>query len=107
MDLTIRDLSINQDSISAKLAVYNLYRTSFPKNRLQRGHCRFGYRSAKCGYNIPVETGGLPTCDKSLDGPNGCEAHGANEASLGEPVIHPSRFGGAPSIPRQRQGGIV
>lgn len=106
-DFQIRNLSFNEESVTANLALYNLYRTTFPRNRLMRGHCRFAYRGIQCGYSIAVSDGGLAECDKSLDGPNGCEAHGTNESTLGFPVIHPARFGGAPSIPRQQQGGTL
>lgn len=58
----------------------------FPKRKQYRDRCRFRYKGPECGY-----TGGLATCDLSLDGPNGCAAH-AN-------TIH---FGGFVGIKRAR-----
>lgn len=104
-DFTIRTVSSNNRNISMKLAVFNLFRARFPSRRLKKGHCRFKYRSAECGYVVPTSSGGLATCDQSLDGPNGCEAHGTNELDNGFAVIHPKRFGGFPGIPRQQTTG--
>lgn len=104
-DYTIRELSMNGMSITAQLAVYNVYRSRFPALRLMRGHCRFGYRSPGCGYAVPVSSGGLSLCDKTYDGLNGCIAHGANEVTNGYDELHPARFGGFRGIPRQPAGG--
>lgn len=45
--------------------------------------CELAYKGPECGY-----TGGLPTCDKTLRGANGCQIHGNSH-----------RFPGAPSEP--------
>jgi lambda family phage minor tail protein L len=42
----------------------------FPGGRFLRDHCRWIYKSPECGY-----VGGLPSCEKILEGPNGCRAH--------------------------------
>lgn len=56
----------------------------FP-NRLQfRNRCPWKYRGTECGYS-----GGLASCDYTLDGANGCNAH-ANTVN----------FGGFPGIRR-------
>lgn len=104
-DYTIRELTMNADAITCQLAVYNLYSSRFPALRLMRGHCRLSYRGAGCGYAVPISGGGLSACDKSRDGTNGCEAHGANEIANGYDQLHPKRFGGYPGIPRQVSGG--
>lgn len=105
-DFTIADVSADENAVSARLALYNAYRTRFPSRRLTRGFCRFQYRSAECGYAVPIADDGLETCDKSLDGPNGCEVHGASEVAAGFAQLHPARFGGAPGIPRPPTGGV-
>jgi len=104
-DFTIRETSMSAESITAQLAVYSPYSSNFPGQRLMRGHCRFRYRSVGCGYVVPVGSGGLASCSKSYDGPNGCTAHGANEESTGYEVRHPARFGGCQGIPRAISGG--
>lgn len=99
-DWRITRVSYDEQSIQATLSLYNLYRTRFPALRLMRTHCRWQYRGPECGYSLAVGDGGLASCDKSLDGPNGCEVHGQSEADAGVEVLHPNRFGGAPGIPR-------
>ncbi len=54
-----------------------------PSGRFFRDNCRWIYKSAECGY-----AGALASCDKILEGPDGCRAH-ANQ----------TRFGGFPLIP--------
>lgn len=61
-----------------------------PRRVYLRDRCAWIYKDSNtCQY-----TGPLPTCDKSLDGNNGCRAH-SNTA----------RFGGFPAIPSKK--GIV
>lgn len=55
----------------------------FPGARFLRDNCRWRYKSSDCGY-----VGALASCDKILEGANGCRAH-ANHA----------RFGGFPGLP--------
>lgn len=44
---------------------------TFPRRRQTRDFCQWRYRDADtCGYS-----GGLATCDLTLQGPNGCAAH--------------------------------
>lgn len=105
-DYRIASATYTEEAVTARLANHNAYRTNFPALRLMRRTCRYRYRDAKtCGYNVPVASGGLATCDFSLNGPNGCEEHGANELANGFTVRHPARFGGFPGIPRQPTGG--
>jgi phage-related protein len=57
----------------------------FPRHRQRRDFCRFRYKDGStCGY-----TGPLPSCDYTLQGPNGCAAH-----------LNTIRFGGFPGIQR-------
>ncbi len=104
-DFTIRSIGQTEETVTAKLAVLNLYRTHFPALRMMRGHCRFMYRGGGCGYAVPIASGGLDACDKSYDGPNGCTVHGANETASGFTAQHPQRFGGFQGIPRPLTGG--
>ena len=73
-----------------------------PSERYSRTHCRFlkeyGSASSRCGYDATLP-GALSSCDGTLDGANGCRAHGANETSRGLPAIHPTRNGFFPGIP--------
>ncbi len=77
-------------------------KAQFPAERFFRTRCRFlpeyGSATGRCGYDKTL-SGALATCDGSLDGANGCRAHGANESTYGRPVNHPKRFGGFPGIP--------
>lgn len=55
----------------------------FPRRKQTRDFCQWRYKEAgTCNY-----TGGLPTCDLTLQGPNGCAAHG-----------NAPRFGAYPGI---------
>lgn len=42
----------------------------FPAGKFLRDNCRWIYKSPECGY-----AGALPSCDKMLEGTNGCRAH--------------------------------
>lgn len=54
----------------------------FPRRRQTRDFCQWRYKGAECGY-----TGALASCDLTLNGSNGCQAHNN--------VI---RFGGFPGL---------
>lgn len=55
---------------------------NFPRRRQLRDRCPWSYKSVECGY-----AGNLPTCDLTLQGPNGCAVH-----------LNSLSFGGLPSI---------
>lgn len=55
---------------SFTLGAENNLTKSFPRRRQMRDFCQWRYKGAECGY-----TGTAPTCDLSLQGPNGCAAH--------------------------------
>ena len=76
-------ITVTARAITARIGRYSLLRRSFPGELAMRDHCGFLYRGDRCGY-----TGAITTCDKTLSGSNGCEAH-SNE----------TRFGGHPSMP--------
>lgn len=71
--------------------------------RFLRLRCRHEYGGAACGY-VTTRPGALATCDRTLDGANGCTVHGDEEASVGLARLHPERFGGEPGIPRNNRG---
>jgi len=74
----------DQTAVTFNLGHYNFIQQQFPRQRYDRIHCRFSYKSDACGY-----AGAIVQCSKRLDGTNGCEAHG-----------NQSRFGGFPGIRR-------
>jgi len=94
-DFVVMATEYSEKSASLKLGQYNTFKIQFPNQRAMRDHCRHLYRSPACGY-----IGALASCDKTLSGENGCEAHGQDEDDEGLPVIHPERGGFFPSIPR-------
>jgi len=63
--------SANDFQITLKIGVESSLRKIFPRRTQMRDRCAWRYKSAECGYN-----GSLPTCDLTLQGPNGCAAHG-------------------------------
>lgn len=67
--------------------------------RWRRLRCDRVYKGPICLYR-----GSLTSCDYTLTGANGCEVHGADEASRGVKVYHPQQFGGAPGIPKENRG---
>lgn len=82
-DYEILSSRVKGSTVTMQLGKPNLQRARFPQQRLSRT-CRFPYKSAECGYS-----GGLATCDKTMNGSDGCVVH-ANE----------DRFGGFRSIPK-------
>ena len=95
-DFKITAMSINDEAASATLGDISLYEVNVPKTSISKRYCRFQYRDSLCGYG-----GSQPTCDKSLEGPNGCRAHG------GDSPEHPDRFGGFPGAPTKKSGRLI
>lgn len=56
----------------------------FPSGRFLRDSCRWMYKSVECGY-----AGGLSSCDKVLDGSNGCRSHSNVQRFGGFPLLTP------------------
>ncbi|RMF74677.1 MAG: hypothetical protein D6744_14280 [Planctomycetota bacterium] len=73
---------------------------SFPGATIVRDHCRHKYGGTNCGYDT-TRSGALQSCDFSLDGDNGCIAHGDDEDAAGVTRLHPLRFGGFPGVIKQ------
>lgn len=85
-DLTLQ-FTIKKTVSDAKLVHFSLGASSplrrlFPLYTFWPNFCIHRYKSIQCGY-----TGPLPSCTRTLDGSNGCEAHN-NQV----------RFGGFPGI---------
>lgn len=55
---------------SFQLGADNEVMKTFPRRRQTKDFCQFRYKSKQCGY-----TGSMPSCDLTLQGPNGCAAH--------------------------------
>lgn len=54
------------------LGAENLLRRTFPRRRQTRDFCQYRYKDPNtCRYS-----GSMPSCDLTLQGPNGCQAHG-------------------------------
>ena len=91
----ILGIESNARQVSLRCGRPNILQEAFPKELATRTTCRFPYRGARCGY-VGV---GLSSCDKTLDGPNGCEVHGAQEVAEGLTKLHPARIGSYPGMP--------
>jgi phage-related protein len=53
------------------LGAENTVAKTFPRRRQTRDYCQWRYKGEECGYS-----GGMPSCDLTLKGANGCVAHG-------------------------------
>jgi lambda family phage minor tail protein L len=78
----ITGISVTELAVTFLLSHLRLLDQRFPGGRFLRDNCRWLYKSTECGY-----VGALATCDKILEGTNGCRAH-ANQ----------TRFGGFPGL---------
>lgn len=85
-DFEIKDYRGDFDKVVFTLGHPDFMQRPFPGRTLMRTRCSFVYKGTECAY-----AGALQTCDRTLEGVNGCRAHG-NE----------TRFGGGPAIPRGR-----
>lgn len=108
----IESISSNDEVVEFHLGHFNLFRKGVPSRSFQRGKCPFIFRGLECGYTVPTGTANpgtisngfnlasvsQTTCDLTLNGANGCRAHGEMEKAVGVPKIHPRLFGGFPGI---------
>lgn len=83
-EFEVLEVEADERDISAKLGQFNLFNLQFPNTRYTRDHCGFQFKGPLCQY-----AGVLTTCDKTLNGANGCTVH-----------ANADRFGGEPGIPR-------
>lgn len=104
----IVNVSVDTSAANFTLGTSDIYNRSVPKLRVTRYSCRHQYQDAACGYSLPTTSPYyLPTCDKTLDGANGCRAHGISYESEGIPPIHPLRFGGFPGVPTPNASSVL
>lgn len=98
----VLDAEATETKVTLSLGQSSLERKSFPDHRITRDYCTSHYGSGRCGYDTK-RAGALQTCDKTFAGPNGCKAHGADEALVSITGLHPKRFRSFQGV--QRQGG--
>ena len=89
-NFTIREVSATEESVSFRLSQHPFLEIELPHQTYYRHRCRWAFAGTECGWQSS-QGGNATSCDKTLDGPNGCAAHN-NKA----------RFGGIPGIPRRR-----
>ena len=107
-DFEVMSSSANAQAVTLTLGSSNLFDSFVPKARMARFHCRHQYQSAECGYSLdPANANYLSGCDKTLNGLNGCNAHGASYTAASLEPLHPDRFGGYPGIPVPTTGGGI
>lgn len=94
---TIKDITLSDVFATIRLGSVNLLTLDFPRERFMRTRCGWVFGSTGCGYDT-TRSGALSTCDQTLNGSNGCVAHGTDEVSAGRPRLHPLRFRGFPGI---------
>lgn len=104
LDFEVSSTTANAKLVNFKLGASSPLRSVFPLHRFYPNHCIWRYNSpALQATNNPLGqqcmySGPLLTCSLTLDGPNGCEAHGNS-----------IRFGGFPGIDSQgaSSAGVV
>ena len=99
---TIRASSISEEGASFRLSQHPFLEVDFPHQRFHTSRSRFAFKGSECGWSSASASEDSATCDKSLNGPNGCAYHGTLYTAAGNTAIHPGRFGGFPGIPRRR-----
>ena len=72
---------------SFTLGAENILAVTFPRRRQTRDFCQNRYKSVECGY-----TGVLDSCDLSLKGPNGCQAHNNDSNFLAFPGLNSNGY---------------
>ncbi|WP_339118979.1 hypothetical protein [Halomonas sp. BMC6] len=70
-------------TLSFVLGMENPLSLRLPRRMQRRDRCQWQYKGPECKY-----TGGLKSCDYSLQGPNGCSAHNNEENYGGFPGIN-------------------
>lgn len=104
----VDEATLTDDECAFALGTRLRLDATFPNVRQNRTRCSYVYGSTSCGYIVALPnliSGNYPdfdgaSCDFSLDGGNGCTAHGLNEAATGTAVRHPGRWGGEHGIPK-------
>lgn len=105
VSLEVLSASMDDRVLAVKLGGGSLVSLKIPPDRYSRYHCspgRVPYGGNLCGYDLtnPTLAAAFPTCQRTKEA---CTAHGDAEVAAGLLRLHPLRFGGRPSIPRQRK----
>lgn len=80
----VTNANVDQYIVTFMLGVENALNFTFPRRRQLRDFCSWRYKDADtCKYS-----GALPTCDLTLQGPNGCAAHNNSVNFGGFPGIN-------------------
>lgn len=94
----VSGLTMTRDSVVLRLVVPGLTLLRAPQDVYVRDRCRWGYGSPECGVVLDSPmTAVFPTCPKTLDA---CRDRGNHEVTLGRARLHPRRYGGFPTLPR-------
>jgi len=102
VSLIIRETTVTETSVNFRVSHHPFFEVDLPHQRYYRERCRWRFKSAECGWTFGGSGDDSDSCDKTLDGPNGCQAHGTLATDNGDTPLHPGRFGGFPGIPRRR-----
>lgn len=88
----VASVNINETEATFEVtSLWDLQDIEIPRRIFRRMRCGWIYKDTDtCQYAGP-----LPTCDKVLDGTNGCQAH-----------ANTKHFGAFPAIPERRNRGI-
>ena len=101
---TIQSVTANRDAVTFRLAQLPFFNLEWPHQNYSRTRCRFQFKGKGCKWGNPLPAGvqDSTTCDKTINGPNGCAFHGSLYTDAGLTSEWPERWGGMPSIPRRR-----
>lgn len=75
---------VSSYALTLTLGARNPLRQRFPRRLQWRDRCSFRYKGDQCKY-----AGAMQTCDYTLQGANGCAAHGNEQNFGGFPGISP------------------
>jgi phage-related protein len=84
-DFLINESAVADRQITFTLGAPSMLAIQFPRRRQLKLYCQWQYKSVECKY-----AGVLESCDRSLNGANGCVFHGNS-----------INFGGFPGIQAQ------
>ena len=105
----VKSLLVTEDAVAVRLGRTDLTDPYFPLRIVERDRCQWQFTGVGCAFVLPtsLEVGygleSVMTCDKTVDGANGCQKKGNNEADRFLPVLHPQFFGAFPSVPLGRR----
>ena len=102
-DFVVTDATASDRDLAIAIGLPNPAGQPAPSERFLRDTCRYlseyGDSLKRCGYDKTL-AGALASCDGTLDGANGCAAHGADETARGIFATHPGRFGAFQGLPQ-------